>query len=64
VAVIDHERREITDRIGVGAEPYGATSASIRPSTVSEGVQARLASLTGKYETTYCIGECACGHRL
>ncbi|WP_436935833.1 hypothetical protein [Halovenus marina] len=64
VAVIDHEQGEITTTIDVGAEPYGATSASIRPSSVSENIQTRLASLTGEYETTYCIGECACGHQL
>lgn len=67
VAVIDSDAREITTRIEVGAEPYGATSATVRPSDDADSLgstQARVATLTGEYETTYCVGECACGHEL
>jgi DNA-binding beta-propeller fold protein YncE len=66
VAVIDHEAGEITERIGVGSAPYGATAARARPessptSTVS--VAAARLGLT-EADTTYCIGNCACGHEL
>jgi YVTN family beta-propeller protein len=67
VAVIDSDTREITTRIDVGAEPYGATSATVRPSDAADSLgsaEARVATLTGEYETTYCVGECACGHEL
>jgi len=68
VAVIDAADREITTRIDVGSEPYGATAAMLRPAegsgTAVESMATRLAALTGEYETTYCIGECACGHQL
>lgn len=65
VAVIDHDRREVVERIAVGPSPYGATSAQARPHTDPAAalslVMARLGTAT---ETTYCIGNCACGHRL
>jgi len=68
VAVIDHERREITERIGVGPSPYGATSAPVRPRSDPAAAitltTARLGISTDRAETTYCIGNCACGHRL
>jgi len=66
VAVIDSERREIVDTIDVGPEPYGVTAATVRIETdgdTAEGLPS-LEQLTGEYETTYCIGECACGHEL
>jgi DNA-binding beta-propeller fold protein YncE len=68
VAVIDHERGEITERIGVGPAPYGATAARARPEITSTSTMsvamARLGLTAGTTETTYCIGNCACGHRL
>jgi YVTN family beta-propeller protein len=68
VAVIDHERREVIERIGVGPSPYGATSAQVRPHSDSTAAtalaMARLGISTERPETTYCIGNCACGHRL
>lgn len=68
VAVIDAEHREITTTIDVGPEPYGATSARVRPApgmgSTAEAITGEVDGLTGEYETTYCIGECACGHEL
>jgi DNA-binding beta-propeller fold protein YncE len=68
VAVIDHERGELVERIGVGPSPYGATSAPVRPrgdpaAAVTLSL-ARLGLVADRTETTYCIGNCACGHRL
>jgi len=68
VAVIDHERKEVIERIGVGPNPYGATSAQVRPQSDSTAAvaltMARLGISAEQTETTYCIGNCACGHRL
>ena len=66
VAVIDHERREIVERIEVGSRPYGATAARIRPgSDGSSPLSVAVARLNdGPTETTYCLGNCACGHQL
>ncbi|MFC6838158.1 YncE family protein [Halomarina ordinaria] len=68
VAVVDHERREVVERIPVGPSPYGATASSVRPredATAAVSVaMARLGLLSETTETTYCIGNCACGHRL
>jgi DNA-binding beta-propeller fold protein YncE len=68
VAVIDHEQGEIVERIGVGPAPYGATSARARPrSTPASNLSvamARLGMTAETTETTYCIGNCACGHQL
>jgi DNA-binding beta-propeller fold protein YncE len=67
VAVIDHEAGEITERIGVGPAPYGATAAQARPEsppTSTLSVTAARLGLTEDVETTYCIGNCACGHEL
>jgi DNA-binding beta-propeller fold protein YncE len=68
VAVIDADTREINTTIDVGPEPYGATAARIRPvpgtASAAESLANRIDGLTGEYETTYCIGECACGHQL
>ncbi len=68
VAVVDHASREITATIPVGDSPYGATAARLRPA--ADGTSALLAKLAqlGVFaetaETTYCIGECACGHEV
>jgi DNA-binding beta-propeller fold protein YncE len=67
VVVIDHERGEMIERIGVGPAPYGATAARVRPRhtpTSSLSVAAARLGMTEEPETTYCIGNCACGHRL
>jgi hypothetical protein len=67
VAVVDHESGDIATRIPVGAKPYGATAATVRPDTSSVStVAAMVAALgvSGPLETTYCIGNCACGHEL
>jgi DNA-binding beta-propeller fold protein YncE len=68
VAVIDHERTEITARISVGPSPYGATSARVRPrgdgTAAGALAMARLGIADDPPDTTYCIGNCACGHRL
>jgi DNA-binding beta-propeller fold protein YncE len=67
VAVIDAETRDITTRLDTGPEPYGATSAQLRPAEgegAGDSLSAQLSALTGSYETTYCVSECACGHEL
>jgi DNA-binding beta-propeller fold protein YncE len=66
VAVIDHERTDVVERIGVGPSPYGATSARVGPDAdPASAVSLALSRLAGDAaETTYCIGNCACGHRL
>ena len=68
VAVIDHESREVVERLSVGSAPYGATAARVRPAS-DEGASlvAAMAALGLTLEdadTTYCIGNCACGHEL
>jgi DNA-binding beta-propeller fold protein YncE len=68
VAVIDSGSREIVRRIEVGPAPYGATAATLRPAAGTEATVdaalGRIDGLAGTYATTYCIGECACGHEL
>lgn len=68
VAVIDHASREVVATIEVGDSPYGATAAEHRPTTSdADAMMAALAQLgvfAATTETTYCIGECACGHQL
>ncbi|MDS0293744.1 hypothetical protein [Halogeometricum luteum] len=67
VAVVDHARGEIVERIAVGANPYGATAARARPrpdSTAALGTALARLGIREPVETTYCIGNCACGHRL
>jgi DNA-binding beta-propeller fold protein YncE len=67
VAVIDHEREAIVDRIDVGPSPYGATAARVRPRddpAAAVSLAMTRLGVTGSTETTYCIGNCACGHRL
>ncbi|MXR52297.1 hypothetical protein GRX03_11870 [Halovenus sp. WSH3] len=62
VAVIDAGERAIVDRLDVGAEPYGATAAPLRGSGGETATS--LEQVAGEYETTYCMGQCACGHEL
>jgi len=67
VAVIDADSRTVETTIAVGPEPYGVTAATVRPAEPADAaaeLQSGLEGLTGEYETTYCIGECACGHEL
>jgi YVTN family beta-propeller protein len=68
VAVIDHASREVSTTIAVGDSPYGATAAMVRPETDDTdalvSTLAQLGMFAATTETTYCIGECACGHRL
>lgn len=70
VKVLDHAAGEIVETISVGSKPYGATAGRVRPQTDTAasmlGTMATLgidiaAKGTG---TTYCIGNCACGHKL
>jgi len=68
VAVIDADSRALVGRISVGSAPYGATAARTRPEP--DGTASLLAAMAavgldvGEAETTYCIGNCACGHEL
>jgi YVTN family beta-propeller protein len=68
VAVIDHAAGEVTATIPVGSRPYGATAANVRPTfDATNALRTALATLgveTTDRETTYCIGNCACGHQL
>jgi YVTN family beta-propeller protein len=68
VAVVDHASGEITATIPVGVRPYGATAANVRPrfETTNDLVTAlaTMGVLFDEVETTYCIGNCACGHEL
>jgi len=68
VTVIDHESRAVVGTIPVGSKPYGATAATVRPEEdVSANLRGTMASLGVEFEdggTSYCIGNCACGHRL
>ena len=66
VAVIDHGRREIAARLDVGTAPYGATAATVQPAVDdSPSIAAAMAAAgldLSESGTTYCIGNCACGH--
>ena len=68
VKVIDHAEGEVVETIAVGSKPYGATAGTVRPETDSFGdLLATLAAVGVGVPgggTTYCIGECACGHRV
>jgi YVTN family beta-propeller protein len=68
VAVIDPDSDEVTEQVAVGPAPYGATAATVRPSGSSDPsmavATARLGLSSDRLETTYCIGNCACGHEL
>ena len=68
VTVIDHAERAVVGTIPVGSKPYGATAGRVRPETdTSNDLLASLARLGVALPgggTTYCIGECACGHEL
>ncbi|MFB6146191.1 MAG: hypothetical protein ABEJ08_00705 [Halobacteriaceae archaeon] len=65
VKVIEAGASEVSTTVGVGAKPYGATAGRVRPQVDGmEQVRGALASLglqVGNAETTYCVGECACG---
>ncbi len=68
VAVVDHAAGEVTARLSVGPRPYGATAGTVRPAerTSPETAEA-LRRLAFRYDdrgTTYCLANCACGHRL
>jgi len=68
VAVIDADARELVERISVGSAPYGATAARVRPEP--DGSASLLATMAGvgldvgEADTTYCVGNCACGHQV
>jgi YVTN family beta-propeller protein len=68
VKVVDHARGEVTTTIPVGSKPYGATAATVRSELdATADLLSKMASLgveTSEAGTTYCIGNCACGHRL
>jgi YVTN family beta-propeller protein len=68
VKVIDHAAGEVVETISVGSKPYGATAGTVRPETdASSNLLASLAAIGVEIPgggTTYCIGECACGHEL
>jgi YVTN family beta-propeller protein len=68
VAVIDPESEEVIERVDAGPAPYGVTAAKVRPSGSSDPsisvAAARLGLSSEEVETTYCIGNCECGHRL
>lgn len=68
VAVIEHASGEIATRLDVGSQPYGATAATVRPELdANAALAAAIARLTvgsREFDTTYCIGNCACGHTL
>ena len=57
MAVLEHASGEVKTRLDVGAEPYGAN-------TALSAALARLTVGTREFDTTYCIGNCACGHTL
>ncbi|RJX50197.1 hypothetical protein DP106_06360 [Halonotius pteroides] len=68
VVGIDHAAGEIIERIDMGSSPYGTTAGTVRPTTDSTSTMgvtlARLGLAASTAETTYCIGNCACGHTL
>jgi DNA-binding beta-propeller fold protein YncE len=68
VKVIEHASREIVETNSVGAKPYGATAGRVRPDEDTAGnLMATMATLGVELSdagTTYCIGNCACGHQL
>lgn len=68
VKVIDHAAGEVTATIDVGSKPYGATAGTVRPeSDVASDLMATMSTLGVELDeagTTYCIGNCACGHQL
>ena len=68
VKVIDHAAGEIVETISVGSKPYGATAGFVRPETdTSSNLLASLAALGIDLPgngTSYCIGNCHCGHHV
>jgi len=63
VAVIDPDELAVTARLGVGASPYGATATQVRPDPEPAPTESALGAL-GLLQSgsTYCLGNCACGH--
>ncbi len=68
VKVVDHASRSVAATIPVGAKPYGATAARVRPEEDAAanllGTLSALGVELSDEGTTYCIGNCACGHQL
>ena len=67
VVVIDHASGEATTRLDVGPQPYGATAATVQPDLDGSSALAATVARLGagrEFETTYCMGNCACGHEL
>jgi len=65
VAVVDHAAGKVTATVPVGDAPYGATAARVRPDPQAGAAlwaAAAALGLDGERGTTYCIGNCACGH--
>lgn len=68
IKVIDHGRGKVVETLAVGSQPYGATAGTVRPTdgvldaAAAAGPNLR-AELSGR-GTTYCLGNCACGHQL
>jgi len=66
VAAVDPGSDAVVDRIAVGASPYGATAARVRPAADASAELLADVAATGvelsASGTTYCVGECACGH--
>ena len=64
VAVLDPEERAVSTTIDVGPNPYGATAGRVRPDPRPRGTTAAALARLGLATsgTSYCIGECACGH--
>lgn len=68
VKVIDHAAGEVTETIGVGSKPYGATTGLVRPVESTANSFLATASSLGlelsETGTSYCLGECHCGHHV
>jgi YVTN family beta-propeller protein len=67
VKVVDHDSGEVTATLSVGSKPYGATAGRVRPEETSTNEFLATAASLGieltEGGTSYCIGECACGHQ-
>jgi len=65
VKVIDDAAGEVTATLDVGDSPYGATATRVVPHPESPSTAAAAASKLGlDGDTSYCLGDCACGHEL
>jgi YVTN family beta-propeller protein len=68
VAVVDPDGLEVTTRIDVGSSPYGATAARVRPAVESLATTPTAGAIfrnrMSREGTSYCVGNCDCGHRL